>query len=288
MAKYFLCLVVILLALGWSSAAPTTAMDTIMTEFWFLNEEISRLTSEIGAIGGNMIENFDVVKTQSQTLLQNFTEKLDAVRGEVAENNENMNKEAKKMMASATARTSTQMRGLKEDIAKLRGQNTDLRDQNIALKVDISTNGVQMKKMMCMLQQLVPEYRFELTQTKGTWKETRRMCHELGGDLISDTFGPKGSKYHKEIQRLKLPKYLWVGLSDEGEEGIWRYTNGELHDQGADNVFSWKSGQPKNNVDHAQNCAYVSSLSKNKMYDDACDATRPRGLCEIRVNNYCD
>ena len=152
MAKYFLCLVVIVLALGWSSLPPTSAMDPVMAEFWFLNEEISRLTSEIQTIGEDMIENFDVVKTLSQTLLQDFTEKLDAVRGEVAENNENM----KKLMSSESARTSTQMRGLKEDIAKLLDQNTDLRDQNMALKVDIATNGAQMKKMMQLLQQLVP------------------------------------------------------------------------------------------------------------------------------------
>ena len=87
-------------------------------------------------------------------------------------------------------------------------------------------------------------------------------------------------------------RHVWIGLSDRGTEGQWRFpTNKNFLDTNAHgNVFKWAAGEP-NNWGKGQDCVYVGYLwakgdKRNiiyKMDDIDCDHQGFYGLCEIKV-----
>merc|ERR1739838_479208 len=158
---------------------------------------------------------------------------------------------------------------------------------------DISEIKAQMKQIICILQSDEPNYRFELTQSSGTWNQVRQQCKNGGGDLLHKNFGPQGSKYHAKIRALQQSavnedKRLWVGLTDETTEGRWKYLDGKFYDAESSNVFEWASDQPNDRT--WGNCAYIF-YGDNLMYDYTCGWTStdsPYGICEIRANPSCN
>ena len=81
---------------------------------------------------------------------------------------------------------------------------------------------------------------------------------------------------------------LWIGLSDRGTEGQWRFpTNNKIFDtNNANNVFQWHSGEPNNGWNN-QDCVWVGYGSNGLMDDVNCGDRGLYGLCEIKVVN-CD
>jgi len=132
-------------------------------------------------------------------------------------------------------------------------------------------------------------YRFELTKSNGNWNQVRQQCQSVGGDLLSKTLGPDGSKYHPEIRALLKSaanerKLVWVGLTDEITEGRWKYLDGH-GEENSGTVFSWYSGQPNDGT--SANCAYVY-YGNNQMYDGDCSWTGRYGICEIITSPSCN
>ena len=76
---------------------------------------------------------------------------------------------------------------------------------------------------------------------------------------------------------------MWVGLNDAGENGVWRFFNGDKYD-GFDEskaaAWYFYSGQ---GYTEDENCADVYDYSGSGgvvMYDDHCDYLH-YGLCEV-------
>ena len=88
-------------------------------------------------------------------------------------------------------------------------------------------------------------------------------------------------------------QHVWIGLSDRGTEGQWRFpTNKKIFDTDAhDNVFKWAAGEP-NNWGNNQDCVYVGYLwvkgDGNGLMDDTdCENAGFYGLCEIKAVDKC-
>ena len=71
---------------------------------------------------------------------------------------------------------------------------------------------------------------------------------------------------------------LWVGLSDAGKEGVWRFLDGSKYDPSTEQQPAWGWGVVANR--DIYNCAYVYAPSGVRMTDQACDYPL-YGLCEI-------
>ena len=75
---------------------------------------------------------------------------------------------------------------------------------------------------------------------------------------------------------------VWVGLSDEQDEGNWLFTNNE---QAADVVIPWGYGEPHNwnNIEH---CAAAGLRGGNKvtLSDFGCLTSKFKVLCQYRSN----
>lgn len=72
-----------------------------------------------------------------------------------------------------------------------------------------------------------------------------------------------------------------LGISDEQNEGSWKFLNGEIFNPNLNNAFTWQDGQPDGG--RGENCASVYYNYRNEMLDASCDYDYHYGLCEIKI-----
>ena len=71
--------------------------------------------------------------------------------------------------------------------------------------------------------------------TNSTWWEAKFACEDLGGALVV-VVTPQENEF---VRRMTKGKLIWLGGTDEFEEGKWTWDNGEKF------VFkNWSKGQP--------------------------------------------
>ena len=77
--------------------------------------------------------------------------------------------------------------------------------------------------------------------TNSTWWEAKFACDDIGGELvvISD------AKENEFVRKLAKDNLIWLGGTDEFEEGVWTWDNGE-----AFKFKSWDAGQPSGASGH--------------------------------------
>ncbi|MFW5798367.1 MAG: C-type lectin domain-containing protein, partial [Planctomycetota bacterium] len=69
-----------------------------------------------------------------------------------------------------------------------------------------------------------------------SWVEARRRCRQMGGYLACVT-SREENRFLKRLAR----GVVWLGATDENEEGVWRWITGE------ESTFTdWQKGQPDN------------------------------------------
>ena len=72
-----------------------------------------------------------------------------------------------------------------------------------------------------------------------------------------------------------MNKKAWVGLTDEANEGEWRWLNGEI---ALSNQIAWEKGQP-NDYKNSQNCALLRDA--DPFVNDVSCFLIISGLCKI-------
>jgi hypothetical protein len=80
-------------------------------------------------------------------------------------------------------------------------------------------------------------HRYMAYEEDVTWHEAKRRCEEMGGHLACIE-SPAEQGF---VARLADGRYLYLGATDEDEEGTWRWING--HPWG---FTYWMDGQPNN------------------------------------------
>ena len=80
---------------------------------------------------------------------------------------------------------------------------------------------------------------YKLTDSNLTWHEAGQQAQDMGGYLTTVNDVRENSWLFWVFAHQKGP--LWIGLTDEAEEGVWAWANGET----ADYRF-WTPGQPDN------------------------------------------
>ena len=101
--------------------------------------------------------------------------------------------------------------------------------------------------------------KYKLYKEKKTWSEAEAHCRHEGSHLASVLREDE----QKEVS-LSSVSDLWIGGSDQEEEGIWKWTDKSVWDYTA-----WDVGAGQE--EDVQNCLYTQGMVWN---DASCDATR--------------
>lgn len=100
---------------------------------------------------------------------------------------------------------------------------------------------------------------------KDTWIGTRAYCQSIGYDMIVVSSAAE----HAYIVSASLDS--WIGLTDEGSEGQWRWVDGS-----SVAYTKWDAGQP-NNFGGNENCVVAGTTGWG---DLNCQQTTSRVVCE--------
>ena len=74
--------------------------------------------------------------------------------------------------------------------------------------------------------------------TNSTWWEAKFACDDIGGELVVISTAEE----NEFVRRLAKNNLIWLGGTDEFEEGIWTWDNGEPF-----KFKNWAESQPSGN-----------------------------------------
>ena len=106
--------------------------------------------------------------------------------------------------------------------------------------------------------------------TISTWNAARKYCQAFGMDLVVLDTADKLAFALASV--ISSNARVWIGLSDVGEEGNWKWVNGET----ATANVPWHGTRPEGGI--KENCAIYAS-SDDAVHDIACDRDFPF-ICE--------
>eukprot|EP01083_Nonionella_stella_P073465 198649_1 len=125
--------------------------------------------------------------------------------------------------------------------------------------------------------------------TSYNWNEAQSFCQSSYGTNLAT------AQTQQELNELISMRdavfdsnvYLYIGLNDQNEEGIFKWISGESCDPNADGtlcVTYWKANEPSNSggIEHCTALIYaVNGISE--IYDESCDRERNQFFCDAII-----
>merc|ERR1712198_114392 len=105
------------------------------------------------------------------------------------------------------------------------------------------------------------------------WYEAQVYCWDKGGYIAEVTDEAEYSLLKQYF--LQSDTSYWIGLTDEAEEGTWRWA--ESHK--LPTWTNWSSGNPDNGHGN-EDCVYMWKERDHQWNDDGCNDKQAHGLCE--------
>ena len=102
---------------------------------------------------------------------------------------------------------------------------------------------------------------FVVVRQNKSWKDAKAYAESLGARLAIIDSQEKQDLIYEQV---KTESYVWIGLTDEAEEGVWRFVDGRL---ASDYFTYWYSGEP-NNTNGNEHYACIWIPNRNGMWND--------------------
>ncbi|XP_015242321.1 PREDICTED: CD209 antigen-like protein A [Cyprinodon variegatus] len=124
-------------------------------------------------------------------------------------------------------------------------------------------------------------FTFSDTVSRVSWNGARQSCKRLGGDLAIINSREKNigitsliSSY-QDPSRAMIHSGFWIGLTDEEEEGVWKWLDGTRLTEGF-----WNPGEP-NNVNNEDCAAVYPKSNPFTSWNDAPCNFNLKWICEM-------
>jgi hypothetical protein len=125
-----------------------------------------------------------------------------------------------------------------------------------------------------------PDNTYQLIDATMTWHQAKQDAESRGGYLATVNSSAEWNNIINQIGSSLQHRDAWIGATDEGDEGRWRWVSGEEW-----TFARWGSGQP-NNANDAQHYAHAVCTdpdSASWFWDDLSDVTRACYILETGV-----
>ena len=110
--------------------------------------------------------------------------------------------------------------------------------------------------------------------SKKSWKDAEIFCQNLGGHLPS-IHNISENDFLTDLN----PGWFWLGGTDQGQEGVWRWTDGS-----AFTFQYWNTGEP-NNDGSGEHCAHKQG-DNDKWNDYVCTYPTLTFVCQKSKKHY--
>ena len=106
-----------------------------------------------------------------------------------------------------------------------------------------------------------------------TWSQARKACEQKGGHLLTITSSAEQKMIMKELKKY-TPEVYWLGCTDKGHEGDWRWITGEKW-----TYDNWGEGQPDNEYNAYCGTIYTKGQDWGINAGEWDDAENTEGWC---------
>nr|P70194.1 RecName: Full=C-type lectin domain family 4 member F; AltName: Full=C-type lectin superfamily member 13; Short=C-type lectin 13; AltName: Full=Kupffer cell receptor [Mus musculus]AAH13647.1 C-type lectin domain family 4, member f [Mus musculus]BAA13647.1 Kupffer cell receptor [Mus musculus] len=221
----------------------------------------SSLNSRIEVVNGQMKD----ASRELQTLRRDLSD-VSALKSNV------------QMLQSNLQRAKTEMQTLKADLqatkaltAKIQGEQNRLG----ALQEAVAAQKQEQKTQNQVLQLIAQNWKYfngnfyYFSRDKKPWREAEKFCTSQGAHLASVT----SQEEQAFLVQTTSSGDHWIGLTDQGTEGIWRWVDGTPFNNAQSKGF-WGKNQPDNwrhRNGEREDCVHV----RQQWNDMACGSSYP-------------
>nr|XP_020728574.1 C-type lectin domain family 4 member F [Odocoileus virginianus texanus] len=170
----------------------------------------------------------------------------------------------------------TEIKTLREDLGNTKTLTTTIQEQQRSLegfRTALASQEQQLQRTRNQLLHLITKdwksYNGNLyyfSSAKKTWQEAEQFCVSHGAHLASVT----SEEEQAFLIQFTGSVYYWIGLTDRGTEGRWRWTDDTPFDHAGSRAF-WDQNQPDNwphGIERSEDCVQV----QRKWNDISCSA----------------
>jgi regulator of replication initiation timing len=157
---------------------------------------------------------------------------------------------------------------LEKKVGQLETENQARKAEIKSQQADIQRLTAENKTLKSQLQQIqqvlnTKVYRaYEVIPGSFSWHEARADAEKRGGHLATITSEAEWLFIKNSLGDSLPNAKIWIGATDEGNEGHWRWVTGEPWD-----YTRWKTGEP-NNVANREHYAHIYSKSTDYRWND--------------------
>ena len=126
-------------------------------------------------------------------------------------------------------------------------------------------------------------HRYKVITSSLTWSQAKKRCEDLGGHLATITSNQEDEYIKRLLPTAKKEElHFWIGLTDDGREGRWKWITGEVSKHS-----SWGDGEP-NNYGGNEDYATIASSPKGAHHGRWNDFDGPNRVHKIIVGFVCE
>lgn len=182
------------------------------------------------------------------------------------------------MLQSTLQKVKEEMQSLKRDlqatktlIAKIQGEQSSLRTLQEAVAAQKQEQKTQNQVLLLILQnwKYFSGNFYYFSRDKKSWQEAEKFCMSQGAHLASVT----SQEEQAFLVQTTRAGHHWIGLTDQGTEGNWRWVDGTPFNYAQSKGF-WEKKQP-DNWKH-RNGEYEDCVHSREQWNDmACGSSYP-------------
>uniref|UniRef100_G3U0J7 C-type lectin domain family 4 member F n=1 Tax=Loxodonta africana TaxID=9785 RepID=G3U0J7_LOXAF len=225
--------------------AEVKVTNALNSQIQVLNGHLENASSEIQTLKRGMRDTA-ALKAQTRTLgssLQNASAEIQRLKGDLENNTKNLT-------------------------AKIQGEQSRLEMLSTAFASQEQLQKTQNQLLQLILQGWVAYGRslYYFSNDKKYWNEAEKFCVSQGAHLASVT----SEEEQAFLTKSTSTSYHWIGLTDRGMEGSWRWADGTPFNAIQSRAF-WDKNQPDNWLHHngqTEDCVHIQQMW-NDMYCDA-------------------
>lgn len=251
-----------------------TKFNNLSTSKSELQKGYSKLIKDVEHLVGmyNFSSHEKDKAVSSQKILLDEISKLESDYKNLVKQEETLNQKFRKTMSNYSVSECNNQTAERERLQK---NYEDLSEERNRLQLDIERLNTTMHAKRC----LSGWRKFEnscyfYSSVKKTWAKAREYCQTKGAELSILT-SRQEMRFVNGL--LRSSQEVWIGLTDEGVEGRWKWVDGTPM-----TTSFWGKGQPNSHGGKEQDCVefWQRALGPGEWNDESCTISQ-YFLCEI-------
>jgi len=286
-----------------------------------LKQNLAVLQSSLASLNKSMDQDVDILKSTIETLNNTnieLSDELTQLRDETNLHNETLHKinrtfaEANgtlisqekviknlehrlKNLTSAANETSDDVTLLTTALKHLKGNNTDLKNENDQVKTNMSALTAELDKISksrAMLREKCMEagftklgsqcYYISKGEDQGTRKEAMSKCNLLSATLLNMDSSAENQRIKAHLKKINPGSYVYYWTNLHRHAGTWRWNDGEDGGEGEETQFTdWNSSSNSQGPDGKYECMFLYSGDSYKWWAHSCSVDNFNYICKV-------